>query len=107
MAPRTTVTTVNLVVNTACSVTISTTIDANLNAFINAITNIVTTLEIIIGRIHTITDFAVNTAVTAVYECRAGGRNGSQGTCIVSKVLICVFFLGHTSLKCGCFPTRD
>lgn len=96
MAPSTTVTTVSYVVNTTCSVTV--------NAFINAITNIVAILEMII---HTITDYAVNIAVTVVYECRAGGRNGSQGTCIVSKVLICVFFLGYARLKCGCFPTRD
>lgn len=103
MAPSTTVTTVYWVVNTTCSVIVRTTIEAN----INAITNIVTTLEIFIGHIHTVADFAFNTAVTVVYECGAGGRNGSQGTCIVGKVLICVFFLGYTSLKCGCFPTRD
>lgn len=102
MAPSTTV---SHVVNTTSSVTVSTTIDANINAFINAITKTVTTLEIIIGRIHNIIDFAVNIAVTVVYECRVGGRNGSQGTCVVSKVLICVFFLGYTSLKCGRFPT--
>lgn len=104
MAPSTTV---SHVANTTCSVTVNTTIDANVNAFINVITNIVTTLEIIIGRIHTITDFAVSIAVTVVYECRAGGRNGSQGTCVANKVLIRVFFLGYTSLKCGCLPTRD
>ena len=103
MAPSTTI---SHVVNTFCSVTVSTAIDANINACINAITNIVTTLEIIIGRIHTITYFAVNIAITVVYVCGSGGRNGSQGIC-VSKVLICVFFLGYAGLKGGCFPTRD
>lgn len=103
MAPSSTI---SHVVNTTCSVTV-TTIDANINAFINAITNIVAALEIITGRIHTINDFAVNVAVSVVCECRAGGRNGSQGTCTVSKVLICIFLLGDASFKCGCFPARD
>lgn len=96
MAPSTTV---SHVVNTTCSVTRST-----IDAFINAICyNIV--LGIIIGCINNTTDSVINSAVTVVYECRVGGSNGGQG--IVSKVLICVFFLGYTSLECGCFPTRD
>lgn len=99
MAPSTTITTVSFV-NTTCSVTVSTTIDTNINASVNAITNIV-------EYFHIITNFAVNIAVAVVYECRAGGRNGSQGTCIVSKVLICVLLLRDAGLKCGCFPTRD
>ena len=106
MTPSTTVTTVSHVVKTTCSVTVSTT-DTNIYPFINDITNIVTILEIIIGRIQTIIYFAVDIAVTVVYKCRAGGRNGSQRTCVISKVLICVFLLGYTSLKGGCFPTRD
>lgn len=102
MAPSITVTTVTQIVNTKCS--IISTIDAHTGAFINAIVNTDTTLYIITGHVDSI---CVSIAVTVVYECRAGGRNGSEGTCVVSKVLICVFFLGHTGLKCGCFPTRD
>lgn len=100
-------TTVSHNVNTTGSVTITTTIDTKMNTFITALTNTVTTLEIVIGCTQTIADFAVSIVVTAVYKCRAGGRNGSQATCVVCKVLIRVFLLGHTSLKCGCFPTRD
>lgn len=103
MITGTTVTTVSHFLIITCDVTVITTTDAN----INAITNIVTSHQIIIQTIHTVTDLAVDIAVTVMYECRAGGRNGIHGTCIVSKVFICVFFLGYTSLKCGCFPTRD
>lgn len=93
MAPSTTV---SHVVNATCSVTRST-IDAFIICYI--------VLGIIIGHINNTTDSVINSAVTVVYECRVGGSNGGQG--IVSKVLICVFFLGYTSLECGCFPTRD